>query len=93
MRARIQIEALFLTISSPLLRVILPSPALFLIGIVVPWQIPPPGICHDYAELYEKDLGKETESIEQGMKQFSPDSSWRKVESKYVELSGKNTGD
>jgi hypothetical protein len=43
-------------------------------------------ISHD-GVVYEKDLGKETASIAQGMKQFNPDSSWRKVESKYTELS------
>ncbi len=43
-------------------------------------------ISHD-GVVYEKDLGKETASISQGMKQFNPDSSWRKVESKYTELS------
>jgi hypothetical protein len=49
-------------------------------------------ISHD-GVVYEKDLGKNTASIAQEMKKFDPDSSWRKVESKYVELSGKNTGD
>ena len=38
--------------------------------------------------VYEKDLGKNSESIAQGMKKFDPDRSWRKVESKYMELSG-----
>jgi hypothetical protein len=49
-------------------------------------------ISHD-GVVYEKDLGKETASIAQGMKQFNPDSSWHIVESKYVELSGKKSGD
>ena len=49
-------------------------------------------ISHD-GVVYEKDLGKETASIAQGIKQFNPDSSWHIVESKYVELSGKKSGD
>jgi hypothetical protein len=43
--------------------------------------------------VYEKDLGKNTEPVAQEMKKFDPDSSWRKVESKYVDLSGKKSGD
>ncbi len=38
--------------------------------------------------VYEKDLGKNTASIAQEMKKFDPDSSWSKVESKYMEPSG-----
>ena len=37
--------------------------------------------------VYEKDLGKETASIAQRMTKFDPDKSWRKVESKYTEIS------
>ncbi len=44
-------------------------------------------VSHD-GVVYEKDLGKETASIAQRMKQFNPDKSWRKVESKHLELSG-----
>ncbi|MGO8943607.1 MAG: DUF2950 domain-containing protein [Syntrophobacteraceae bacterium] len=49
-------------------------------------------ISHD-GVVYEKDLGKETASIARGMKQFNPDRSWHIVESKYVELYGKKSGD
>jgi hypothetical protein len=38
--------------------------------------------------VYEKDLGKNTESVAQRMTMFDPDRSWRRVESKYVELPG-----
>jgi hypothetical protein len=38
--------------------------------------------------VYEKDLGKNTASTANRMVSFNPDSSWRKVESKYTELSG-----
>lgn len=38
--------------------------------------------------VYEKDLGKNTESVAQRMTMFDPDGSWRKVESKYEELPG-----
>jgi len=30
--------------------------------------------------VYEKDLGPQTASIAQGMKQYNPDSSWRKAQ-------------
>ncbi|MGO9374160.1 MAG: DUF2950 domain-containing protein [Syntrophobacteraceae bacterium] len=43
--------------------------------------------------VYEKDLGKNTESIAQEMKKFDPDRSWGKVERKYVEFSDKRSGD
>ncbi len=49
-------------------------------------------VSHD-GVVNEKDLRKNTASIAQEMKKFDPDSSWRKVESKYVELSGKKNGD
>ncbi len=49
-------------------------------------------ISHD-GVVYEKDLGKETASIARGMKRFNPDSSWHIVESKYVDLYGKKSGD
>lgn len=44
-------------------------------------------VSHD-GVVYEKDLGNNTASIAQEMKKFDPDSSWRKVGSKYMELSG-----
>ncbi len=43
--------------------------------------------------VYEKDLGKNTASIAQGMNKFDPDRNWGKVESKYEELSDKKIGD
>jgi hypothetical protein len=43
--------------------------------------------------VYEKDLGNKTLSIAQAMMTFDPDKSWRRVESKYVELAGKKGGD
>jgi hypothetical protein len=39
--------------------------------------------------VYEKDLGKKTEVIAKGMKEYSPDSSWRKTE----EQQGENVGE
>ncbi len=49
-------------------------------------------VSHD-GVVYEKDMGKNTASIAQEMKKFDPDRGWRKVESKYVEISGKKSGD
>jgi hypothetical protein len=43
--------------------------------------------------VYEKNLGAKTASIAQGMQEFDPDTSWRKVQSKYVELPGEKGGD
>ncbi len=34
---------------------------------------------HD-GDVYQKDLGRETEKIARGMKQYDPDKTWKKVE-------------
>ncbi|MGA2229226.1 MAG: DUF2950 domain-containing protein [Syntrophobacteraceae bacterium] len=49
-------------------------------------------VSHD-GVVYEKDLGKNTASIAQEMKKFDPDRGWHKVESKYLDLSGKKSAD
>ncbi len=49
-------------------------------------------VSHD-GVAYEKDLGKDTASIAHRMVSFNPDNSWRKVESKYVELTVPKDGD
>ena len=36
---------------------------------------------HD-GQVYQKDLGKNTEKIAQAMRLFDPDSTWQKVETK-----------
>jgi hypothetical protein len=36
------------------------------------------------AEVYQKDLGKQTTKIAQAMKTFDPDKTWQKVEAKYL---------
>jgi hypothetical protein len=43
--------------------------------------------------VYEKNLGKNTASTAQGMQTFDPDTSWRKVQGKYLEISGENNVD
>lgn len=42
--------------------------------------------------VYEKDLGKKTESAAQAMTAFDPDKSWRKIEGKYLEPSAAGGG-
>jgi hypothetical protein len=49
-------------------------------------------VSHD-GVVYEKDLGKKTASIAQAMTMFNPDKSWRKSESKDLEIAGKDGGD
>lgn len=48
-------------------------------------------VSHDDV-VYEKDMGKKTASIAQAMTKFDPDKTWRKVESKYLDLSGQKSG-
>ena len=42
--------------------------------------------------VYEKDLGKKTESLAKAMTTFDPDKSWRKIEGKYLEPSAPGGG-
>ena len=42
--------------------------------------------------VYEKDLGKNTQSIARALKNFDPDKTWRKVEPKYLNPSDKGSG-
>jgi hypothetical protein len=35
-------------------------------------------VSHD-GEVFEKDLGKDSAKVAEGMKQFDPDSSWQEV--------------
>ena len=42
--------------------------------------------------VYEKDLGKNTQSIARALKNFDPDKTWRKVEPKYLNPSDKDSG-
>jgi hypothetical protein len=41
--------------------------------------------------VYQKDLGKKTEVLAKGMKEYNPDSSWEKAE-KQQEQSGEKQG-
>ena len=43
--------------------------------------------------MYGKDLGKGTASIAERMKEYEPDSSWRRVQGKYEEFSATKSGD
>jgi hypothetical protein len=38
--------------------------------------------------VYEKDLGKKSEALAKGMKEFNPDASWRKTQEFQPEPSG-----
>ena len=42
--------------------------------------------------VYEKDLGKNTQSIARALKNFDPDKTWRKVEPKYLNPSDQGSG-
>jgi len=38
--------------------------------------------------VYQKDLGKKTEALAKGMKEFNPDSSWKKSELQQEDIAG-----